>query len=155
MDELQDADYYRFARNKFSVETGIGKQFWKNSSLDFLVGYETSSFDNPESSILEIDSVLFGANISLGEIPIKARAIIDFRDQKGFPYNGILWLLDYRFGTIVDGIPEATSYGIAQSSIEYYISSKHQNPITLGVRFGGAVTHGDVPFYHLPNIGGA
>ncbi|MFK8007281.1 MAG: ShlB/FhaC/HecB family hemolysin secretion/activation protein [Saprospiraceae bacterium] len=151
----QDADFYRFSRNKFSIETGIGKQFWKKSSLDFLIGYETSNFDDPGNSILGVDSSLFGANINLGEIPVKAKAVIDFRDQKGFPYNGILWLLDYRFGTIVDGVPETATYGIAQSSIEYYISSKHQNPVTLGVRFGGAVTHGDVPFYHLPNIGGA
>jgi hypothetical protein len=155
LQELQDDGYYRFSRNKFSVETGIGKQFWKKSSLDFLVGYETSSFDDPKNTILAVDSTLFGANINLGEIPLKARAVIDFRDQAGFPYNGILWLLDYRFGTIVDGVPEATTYGIAESSIEYYISTKHQNPITLGVRLGGAVSHGDVPFYHLPNIGGA
>lgn len=155
IDEKQDDGFYRFSRNKFSVETGIGKQFWKNSSFDLLVGYETSSFDTPQNTILEIDTILFGANQDIGEIPIKARAVIDFRDQQGFPYNGILWLLDYRFGTLVEGAPSSTSYGVAQSSIEYYISSKSKNPITLGVRFGGAVTHGEVPFYHLPNIGGA
>jgi len=151
----QEVDFYRFSRKKFSIETGIGKQFWKKSSLDFLVGYETSSFNDPENSILSVDTSLLGANINLEEIPVKAKAVIDFRDQSGFPYNGILWLLDYRLGTIVDGVPKATTYGIAASSIEYYISTKHQNPITLGVRFGGAVSHGDVPFYHLPNIGGA
>lgn len=155
LQELQAAGFYRFSRNKFSVETGIGKQFWKKSSLDFLVGYERSSFDDPDNTILAVDSTLFGANINLQEIPLQARAIIDFRDQSGFPYNGILWLLNYRFGTIVEGVPEATTYGIAESSIEYYISTKHQNPVTLGVRLGGAVSHGDIPFYHLPNIGGA
>jgi hypothetical protein len=154
-EEKQDVDFYRFSRNKFSIETGVGKQFWKNSSLDFLVGYETSKFDDPGNSILSEETTLFGANTTIEEVPLKAKAIIDFRDQSGFPYNGILWLLDYRFGTIVEGVPETTTYGVAASSIEYYISSKHQNPITLGVRFGGAVSHGDVPFYHLPNIGGA
>ncbi len=155
LEERQDENFYRFSRNKFSIESGIGKQFWKKSSLDFLVGYETSRFDNPGNSILSVDTTLFGANTQIGEVPVKARAIIDFRDQSGFPYNGILWLMDYRFGTIVEGVPETTTYGIASSSIEYYISSKHQNPVTLGVRFGGAITHGNVPFYHLPNIGGA
>ncbi len=155
LDELDAQDFYRFTRNKISIETGIGKKFWKKSSLDFLIGYETSSFDNPENSILDVDTVLFGANVDIAEIPLQASAVIDFRDQGGFPYNGILWLMDYRFGTIVDGVPETTTYGIASSSIEYYISTKNQNPITLGFRFGGAYSHGEVPFYHLPNIGGA
>lgn len=154
-DDSNNNDYYRFFHKTFSVETGIGRTFWKKSSLDFLVGYETSSFDNSDNSILQVDTSFFGSNINLGEIPVTARAMIDFRDEKGFPYNGILWVLDYRLGTIVDGVPETTTYGVAKSSIEYYISSKHQNPVTLGVRVGGAVTHGDAPFYHLPNIGGA
>ena len=152
-DDLEQDDFYRFERNSFSVQTGIGKEFWKNSSLDFLVGYARSSFDVPENTILEGDTTLFGANTTLGEIPFNAKAIIDFRDQAGLPYNGIMWTLDYQLGAIIEGTPETSTYGVAQSAIEYFISTQKKNPLTLGLRFGGAVTHGDVPFYHLPNIG--
>ena len=153
IDDLVDDNFYRLSLNTFSIETGIGRRFWQKSSLDFLVGYANSSVSRISNTILAEQSDLFGANETFGEIPLKARAIIDFRDQAGFPYNGILWLMDYRLGTIINGTPETSSYGVAQSSIEYYISSKKKNPLTLGVRFGGAVSHGEVPFYNLPNIG--
>ena len=41
-----------------------------------------------------------------------------------------------------------------EGAIEYYISTVKKNPVTLGLRFGGAYGHGDIPFYKMPNLGG-
>lgn len=153
--DLFDDDFYQFFHKTFHVKSGLGKTFWQKSTLDFMVGFERSSFKDLPNTILENNTDLFGANTTILEIPLEASALIDFRDQAGFPYDGILWQMDYRFGTIIDGAPETATYGVASSALEYFISSKNKNPVTLGLRIGGAISHGQVPFYHLPNIGGA
>ena len=46
------------------------------------------------------------------------------------------------------------NYGVAKGQLEYYLSTKTKNPLTLGLRGGGAVSHGGaIPWYRLPTLG--
>ena len=95
---------FSFEKNQISIvfpkylfaETGFQKK-QKKRSFDFLIGYETCSFNDAKSSILTIDSSLLYAK-KIGEMPGIAKLVIELKDQKVYPYKGIPQsLLCYHF----------------------------------------------------------
>ncbi|MFT5265603.1 MAG: hypothetical protein ACI8YQ_004358 [Polaribacter sp.] len=150
---LEDDNFYKFFHKTYHIKTGVSRTFWQKSNFELLTGFAHSDFKELDNSILKGDTSLFGANVGLSEIPVEAKLTINLLDKDGFPYDGLLWTSSYKLGTIIEGTPETETYGIARSTLAYFISTKNNDPITLGLRAGAAVTHGKTPFYHLPNLG--
>lgn len=153
-DDLFDDDFYEAKVNKAHFSVGIMKDFWRKSKVDFTVGIEQNNSERLENTILDEDAgLIFGANQKLTILPIETNLDIDFRDSKGLPYRGIRAVVAYQNGTILNG--DNQNYGVAKGSLEYYLSTKTKNPLTFGFRVGGAVGHGDIPWYKLPTLGNA
>jgi len=151
-DDLFDDDFYEARINKAHFSVGVIKDFWQKSSFDFKVGIERDESEAIENTFLNENAAsIFGANQKLTILPIETALDIDFRDSKGLPYRGIRALMSYNNGTILSGDTE--NFGVAKGAIEYYLSTKTNNPFTLGFRVGGSVSHGDVPWYKLSTLG--
>ena len=146
--------FYEAKVNKAHFLVGVMKDFWQKSSFDFKIGIERDESERLENTLLSDDvGLIFGANQKLTILPIETKLDIDFRDSKGLPYRGIRALLNYNNGTVLND--ESENFGVAQGSLEYYLSTKANNPLTFGLRIGGAVSHGDIPWYKLPTLGNA
>ena len=151
-DQLFDADFYEAQVKKAHFSIGLIKDFWQHSFFDFKIGVEQNKSKRLENTFLDTTTTtIFGANQKLTILPIETQLDIDFRDSKGLPYRGTRALLEYHNGTTLTGDTE--NYGVANGSIEYYLSSKTKHPLTFGLRVGGALSHGNVPWYKLPTLG--
>jgi hypothetical protein len=151
-DNLFDNDFYRTEMKASHFSLGLIKDFWKKSLFDISLGIERYDSGAPENSFLnENTASLFGANEAFTILPISTKLDIDFRDSKGLPYRGTRALIEYENGTLLS--EDNKNYGVAQGAIEYYLSTKTKNPLTLGFRVGGAISHGDLPWYKLPTLG--
>jgi len=158
-DALESANYYEIDYDKYNILTGVSREFWGNSKFDLTFGFESvesKKLDHP--SILDGGSnVAPGAYETLNFLPIEIGFDLDFRDEKGLPYNGTRLFIYYTNGSILnkkDSMNSVFSYGYLDGAIEYYISTTNKRKITLGLRFGGAKGYGDIPFYKMPNLGG-
>ena len=152
VDSLFDNDFYEARVNTVDFSIGLVKDFWQESIFDFHIGIERSESEQLDNTFLDAESsTIFGANEKLTILPVETRLDLDFRDSKGLPYRGTRAFIKYQNGTILSGDNE--NYGVAKGSIEYYISTRTKNPLTLGFRGGGAISHGDVPWYKLPTLG--
>ncbi len=156
-DDLESANYYEIQYSKYNILTGVSREFWKKSKFDLVFGYESVDSKKLDSKTILDDSKAPGAFKTLTFLPVEAELELDFRDEKGLPYNGTHLFVKYTNGTILnekDSSNNVFSYGYLEGGIEYYISTVNKNKLTLGLRFGGAKGYGDIPFYKMPNLGG-
>jgi hemolysin activation/secretion protein len=156
-DNLEAADYYEIQYSNFNISTGLSREFWRNSVFNLLVGLESINSKKLDHSTV-LDSLNApGAFKILNILPIEIDLDLDFRDERGLPYNGARFYISYTNGTILN--EESTtnkvlSYGYLDGFIEYYISTVNERKVTFGMRFGGSKGYGDIPFYKMPNLGG-
>ena len=157
--DLEAANYYEISYSKYNVLTGVSRVFWRKSEFNFTFGFESvDSKKLDHSTILDSVPTAPGAFKVLNFLPLEAGLDLDFRDEEGLPYNGTRFFVSYTSGTILneeDQYNNMFSYGYLDSFIEYYLSTVNKRKITLGLRFGGAKGHGDIPFYKMPNLGGS
>jgi hypothetical protein len=159
-DALESANYYEIDYDKYNILTGVSRKFWGNSALNLTFGFESveSKKLNHPSILDGGNEVAPGAHETLNFLPIEIGFDLDFRDEKGLPYNGTRLFIYYTNGSILnkkDSLNSVFSYGYLDAAIEYYISTTNKRKITLGMRFGGAKGYGDIPFYKMPNLGGS
>jgi hypothetical protein len=156
-DNLEAANYYEISYSNYNISTGISRKFWRNSVFNLLLGLESVNSKKLDQTTV-LDSLNApGAYKILNILPIEADLDLDFRDEKGLPYNGTRFYISYTNGTILN--EESTtnnilSYGYLDSFVEYYISTVNKSKVTFGLRFGGSKGYGDIPFYKMPNLGG-
>ena len=152
-DSLFDEDFYKAKMRTFQFTVGAIKDFWNESAFSFSVGVERNESEILENTFLSVQNGdVFGSGLKLSSVPAQAKLDIDFRDSKGLPYRGIRALLEYQNNTILTG--DNQNYGVAKGAVDYYVSSRTKNPLTLGLRGGGAISHGDeIPWYDLPTLG--
>jgi len=151
-ESLFDQDFYEAVVNKLRLSVGLVRDFWSKSSFAFGVAIEENKSVEIENTFLDENRFsIFGANNNLTILPIELIFDLDFRDSGGLPTKGTRAFIEYHNGTILSN--ENNNYGVAKGSVEYYMSTKQKSPLTFGMRLGGALTHGDVPWYKLPTLG--
>jgi hypothetical protein len=148
------ADYFRPEISAYHFSLGLARDFWKKSSFKLNAGVERNESKKVKNTFLDDNAErIFGAHQKITTIPLSLALDLDFRDRRGMPYRGARALLSYENHSIVTGAETGGNFGVARGELEYYISSRNEHPLTLGIRIGGAWTHGDAPWYKLPTLG--
>ncbi|GJM36140.1 MAG: hypothetical protein DHS20C18_51410 [Saprospiraceae bacterium] len=151
-DEL-GTDYYRAAVNIGHLAVGLARDFWQNSSFQVETGIEQNETDLKSQTFLDENKTSIpGATGKWTTIPAKVRLDIDFLDESGLPYNGARALLAYENNSVLSDVP-SDNFGVATGFVEYFMSTRWSLPLTLGLRVGGATSHGDIPWFKLPTLG--
>ncbi len=157
IENLESANYYEIQYSKYNILTGVSREFWQKSEFNLIFGFESINSKKLDNTILDETPKVAGAFQTLNFLPVEAGLDLDFRDEKGLPYNGTRLFVNYINGTTLNrnnNDINLFSYGYLEGAIEYYISTVHRKKLTLGLRFGGAKGYRDIPFYKMPNLGG-
>ncbi len=146
----RDNDYYRTQYNAITASVGLTRQFWKKSNLTFTANYELDEGITRDNSFLADHLNVFGTD-QLSLFFIKGNLNLDFRDAFALPERGFRLQLTQHAGHISDSEDDLAF--ISELEIEQYLSTYTRNPITVGIRLGGGLTNGQLPFYKLLSLG--
>ena len=149
-DAERDNDYYRSAYTQMLVSAGLLRSFWKQSSVSFISSFEQDDGIDRNNSYLEDNPDILGTE-KLNLVFLNALVDLDFRDRKVLPERGFRLLVTEAIGHISK--VDESIINIAEVEIENYLSTFSRKPITLGLRVGGGVTDGDLPYYKLLTLG--
>jgi hypothetical protein len=156
LEDEQGTDYYQSKISIYHFSLALVRDFWQKSSFKVQAGFEQNESQQLENTFLNDNfQDIYGAHQQLAIVPVKIALDLDFLDKKGLPYRGARALLSYENSAVLTDVAGSSDFGIAKGEIEYYLSSRREHPVTLGFRAGGATSHGDVPWYKLPNLGSA
>jgi hypothetical protein len=146
-EDLFDQGYYQTHFKSIRVQGGFLNEFWKYSTFSGMIRYDNNQrqlFD--ENTILE-DSAYYGSdNVNLAEVDLELD--LDFRDDRNLPEDGMRFYLGHTNG--LNLTDNNSNYSKTWSFIEYFASIK---PFTLGLKFGGGGSYGNIPFYNLFTLG--
>ncbi|MCH8982083.1 BamA/TamA family outer membrane protein [candidate division KSB1 bacterium] len=153
LQDILGVDFYQSAVNTEHLSVGLLRDFWQNSSFQIKAGIERNETDPIANTFLTLnDATILGSKDEWVTIPLKVALGIDFRDKKGLPYNGARAVFSYENNSVLSDVA-SDNFGVATGFIEYFLSTKRNHPITLGLRVGGATSHGDIPWFKLPTLG--
>ncbi|MCF0069036.1 outer membrane protein assembly factor [Dyadobacter sp. CY261] len=145
-----DSDYYRTQYNSFLVSAGLLRQFWKQSKIEVTASYELDEGIRRNSSYLADHPDVFGVE-QLHLIFAKGILNLDFRDRTALPERGFRIQLTQQAGHVSQSKNDLAS--ISELELEQYLSTHNKNPLTLGLRLGGGIAKGKLPFYKLFSLG--
>lgn len=150
VDSLYRADYYKTRYNSAQLGVGVLRDFLKRSQFSLVINYENNEGQISENSILDLPKDVLGTEkINLYEAT--AKLDLDFRNDKKFPEKGMRLFSEYNQGIITNN--NNSSYSKLLGYIELHATIHSILPIIIGVRGGGALSSGDIPFYKLNNLG--
>lgn len=144
------SNYYRTQYNSFAVSAGLLKQFWKQSKLEFTANYELAEGIKRSNSYLADHPHIFGVE-QLHLIFAKGVLNLDFRDRIALPERGFRFQVSQQAGHVTQSRNDLAS--ISELELEQYFSTRQKNPLTLGLRLGGGIAKGQLPFYKLFSLG--
>jgi len=151
--ENLDSVDFKSAVNTEHLSVGLLRDFWQNSFFQIKAGIERNETDPIANTFLTLnDATILGSKDEWVTIPLKVALGFDFRDKKGLPYNGARAIFSYENNSVLSDVA-SDNFGVATGFIEYFLSTKRNHPITLGLRLGGATSHGDIPWFKLPTLG--
>lgn len=146
--------YFRPVLSSYQFDLGLRQDFWQQSFFAMHAGLEQFDSEKVENTLLaENFENIYGAHRKLSMLPVGIALDIDFRDEPGLPYRGIRTSLSFDHYTMLSDVEGSNNFGVSRGEIEYYLSSRSKRPLTLGLRLGGALSFGDVPWYKLPTLG--
>ncbi|WP_229212549.1 BamA/TamA family outer membrane protein [Dyadobacter soli] len=144
------SNYYRTQYNSFAVSAGLLRQFWKQSKIEIGASYELAEGIQRNNSYLADHPEIFG-NEQLHLIFAKGILNLDFRDRAALPERGFRVQVTQQAGHVSQSKNDLAS--ISELEIEQYLSTHRKNPLTLGLRLGGGIAKGQLPFYKLFSLG--
>jgi len=146
-EELFDADYYTLEYSLIQAGIGFSREFWKNAEVKALfVGYYNTDQKNANSIAQDLPNIR-GVE-SRFNTQVEFTADLDLRDRNDLPRDGYRFYIDSKIGTDVKS--EAGSYLSSSAHIEMFNTFY---PFTLGLRAGGSINEGDVPFFFTEYLG--
>lgn len=150
--DLELADYYVANYSQYTATVGIARNFWHRSEFSLKTGIGQYKHNPlPNTILAENASEIEGADGEVIAIPTTASLHINLLDHRRFPMNGIRLIASLNNYTRVD--ETGGNYGNFVSSLEYYLSTHANKPITLGLKFGGSRGYGNIPFFHQSGLG--
>lgn len=144
------SNYYRTQYNSLAVSAGLLRQFWKQSKIEVTASYELDEGIQRKSSYLADHPDIFGVG-QLHLLFAKGILNLDFRDRAALPERGFRVQLSQQAGHVSQARNDLAS--ISELEVEQYLSTHSKNPLTLGLRFGGGIAKGQLPFYKLFSLG--
>lgn len=149
-DTEKASNYYRTQYNSVSLAAGLTRQFWKLSRIELTAKYERDEGIQRNNSYLSDHPDAFGVE-KLNLLFAKGIFNLDFRDRIALPERGFRVQLIQQVGHVSKSDDKVAS--ITEFEMEQYLSTHHKNPLTFGLRLGGGITKGQLPFYKLLSLG--
>ncbi|WP_020529891.1 BamA/TamA family outer membrane protein [Flexithrix dorotheae] len=149
-DQNKDKDFYRAQYNSIKVSLGLSRKFWKQSLIELTGKYEKNRGLVRAGSFLAENPDIFGTS-ALDLIYFKGLLELDFRDRVALPERGFRLKLTQFTGNITQS--EDKLVNISALEMEQYLSTYAKNPLTFGLRVGGGITSGQLPYYKLFSLG--
>ncbi len=143
-------NYYRTQYNSVSVSAGLLRQFWKQSKAEVTASYELDEGIQRNNSYLADHPDVFGVH-QLHLAFVKGILNLDFRDRIALPERGFRIQLSQQAGHVSQSKNDLAS--ISELEMEQYLSTHSKNPLTFGLRLGGGIAKGQLPFYKLFSLG--
>ncbi len=143
-------EYYRTRISGYNAFTGLQKVFWRKSSFNFGVGYESNDATLFADHFLATDQEVFGKN-NLDFFAATTTLDIDFRDNAIVPKHGVRFFAKQTYSHF--NVSDDKDFSNSDVSLEFYQSSRSLLPITLGIKGGFENATGDIPFYKLNTLG--
>lgn len=144
------SNYYRTQYNSFAVSAGLLRQFWKQSKIEVTGSFELAEGIQRNNSYLADHPDIFGVE-QLHLIFAKGILNLDFRDRAALPERGFRFQLTQQAGHVSQSRNDLAS--ISELEMEQYLSNHSKNPLTFGLRLGGGIAKGQLPFYKLFSLG--
>ncbi len=150
---LEVNDYYVANYNQYALFLGLEKVFLKKSHLSVKSGFSYNNNKGLDGTILDSEEKrgILGAGQSISTLPILADFSLDFRDHPTLPSSGMR--LQLNGASYFPISKEFNSYGNISGALDFFFSTYNRKRITLGIRLGGTKGLGEVPIYHLANLG--
>ena len=146
-EDLLASDYYTFRYSMFETSLGLSREFWKHAEASLLfTGYYNTDQENDHSIAADFPDMR-GLK-SRFNTQLELMLDLDLRDRNDLPRTGYRFLMDSKIGTDVQS--EAGSFLSGSVHIEIFNTF---HPFTLGIRGGGAVNEGDVPYFLMQYLG--
>lgn len=149
-DSLYSANYYKTRYNSIQVGGGVLRDFLRRSQFSLLINYENNDGQISENTILDQPVEILGTEkVNLYELT--AILDLDFRNDNKFPEKGMRLFTEFNQGLITNN--SNSSYSKFLAFMEFHSTIRTILPIFIGLRGGGALSSGDLPFYKLNNLG--
>lgn len=149
-DSLYRADYYKTRYNSMQLGGGVLRDFLKRSQFSLIISYENNEGQISENTILDLPMDILGTGkVNLYEAT--AKLDLDFRNDKKFPEKGMRFYSEFNQGLITSN--DNSDYSKLLGYIELHSTIRTFLPVFIGLRGGGALSSGDMPFYKLNNLG--
>jgi len=149
-DSLFSTNFYKTRYNSYQLGTGLKRGFWKRSVFSFIIHYENNESQIAENTILDLYPDVFGVEkVNLFEG--MALLDLDFRNDKKFPEKGMRLYSEYQMGLISSN--NNSTYSKYLGFLEYHGTIQSKFPIIIGLKGGGAISSGKIPFYKMYNLG--
>ncbi|MBA4057179.1 MAG: hypothetical protein C0490_20875, partial [Marivirga sp.] len=149
-DKERDNNYYRGGYKQVYVSAGLLRSFWKQSTISFNASFEQDEGIARPNSYLEDNPDITGTE-KLNLFFLNGMVDLDFRDRKGLPERGFRLLIKETVGYVSKVDQNLVS--LSEIEIENYLSTTSRKPLTFGLRAGGGITDGDLPYYKLLSLG--
>ncbi|MBX2840435.1 MAG: outer membrane protein assembly factor, partial [Flammeovirgaceae bacterium] len=143
-------DFYRAQYNSIKFTLGVSRKFWKQSLIELTGNYEKNEGIVRAGSFLAENPEIFGMS-PLDLIYLKGLLELDFRDRDALPERGFRLKFTQFAGNISQSEDNLTS--ISELEMEQYLSNYNKNPLTIGLRVGGGISSGMLPYYKLFSLG--
>jgi hypothetical protein len=154
-DSLVNTNYYKTTYNTYSFNIGVIRSFWKKSSFSLNSKLEHNTSQIGENSLVKSQSALdnnFISGTTRNNILISSANLeIDFRDKKDLPEKGIRSSISYKNGLFTTD--KNNFYHILTGNLEHLFTVYIPSPVTLGLKTGGSISSGKIPFYKLNYLG--
>lgn len=149
-DYLFNEGFYKTRYNSYQIGAGLKHNFWKRSIFSVVFHYENNEPQIGENTILDIYPNVFGAdkvNLIEGQILLD----LDFRNDKIFPEKGMRLYSEFQEGLITSN--NNSLYSMYLGFLEFHAIIQSKFPVIFGIRGGGALSSGEIPFYKMYNLG--
>jgi hypothetical protein len=150
--DLFAEDYYRVYLKGLMSSFFAENELFKKGVLRIGLLYENmdSRTETDSLFIAEGEQITGVDRVSLGGI--NTRFYLDFRDRQIFATRGLHFLAENTYYTILDGA--SGNFGLAESYLKYFGTTKILIPVTLVVKLGGSKNYGgQIPFYKYTHLG--
>ena len=138
--ELLNNNYYSLEYSTMGAGLGLSRKFWKNASISALFNVNYNSDQQRQQVIADTLNIRGLRSNVITRMDIVAD--LDLLDRSELPRYGFRFYSRTLLGT--DVMRDDGSFVTGSSFIEIFNTFK---PITVGVRLGGLMNFGDVPYF--------
>ncbi|MCD4698371.1 MAG: outer membrane protein assembly factor [Bacteroidales bacterium] len=149
-DSLYNANFYKTQYSTMQAGVGVIRDFWKRSVFSLWIRYENNESQISDNTILDLQNDILGTE-KVNLLEGVAQLDLDFRNDKKFPEKGMRLYGEFKQGLITSN--NNSTYNKLLGYLEFHSTIHTKLPIFIGLRGGGAISSGEIPFYSLNNLG--